>query len=65
MAPKIVDGGEVGFCEECEQELSLDSFSHYDPEEDNICDSCLDDLGDEIYREDYDSEEEEDVEFEE
>ena len=53
---------EFAFCEECELELPLSDFSHYDPEAENICDECRDDLGEE---EEYEPGEDQDSESEE
>lgn len=53
---------ELAFCSECEEELPLENFSHYDPEEENICDGCLSDIEEESEQEE-DYKREDDVEL--
>ena len=65
MAPRTIND-ELAFCSECEEDLPLENFSHYDPEEENICNECLSDIEEEAeHEEDYELEEDEELEFEE
>ena len=56
---------EFAFCDECELELPLSDFSHYDPETENVCDGCRDDIGEELEDESEEFDEDEELEFEE